>query len=148
MRLFFAAFASLFVALSGVPALAQNADTHDETKGSAFTKPVSCVDTTIGSITDRFGKPVGAPPSSPAAGTTGMNVTFANKVTLVAYSVSEVVYRERVGDRVQLCFLGHIEGTQDCKPATDLRGWFYRVFDYRLNAAWTAMNSQHACGGA
>ncbi len=64
-------------------------------------------------ITDRFGRPVGSQVNFPTA---GMNVTFANRVRLVAYSVSDVAIRERRGDRVQLCFLGRVEGTQGCNP--------------------------------
>lgn len=137
--------AGLLTCSSSAAALAQNAETRDEIRGSEFIQPISCVETRFESITDRFGKPVGSAPDFPTA---GMRVAFANRVMLVAYSVSEVALRERAGDRVQLCFLGHIEGTQGCIPAADSRGRLYRVYDYRLHAAWSAMNSQHACGGA
>jgi hypothetical protein len=145
MRYFTAAYIGLIFFTTSVGARAQNAETRDEIRGSEFVRPISCVETTFRSITDRFGKPVGSQLNFPTA---GMDVTFANGVTLVAYSVSEVALRERSGDHVQLCFLGHVEGTQGCITAADPRGRVYRVYDYRLHAAWTAMNSQHACGGA
>lgn len=145
MRYLAAAYIGPILVATSLAAGAQNAETHDEIRGSEFVRPISCVETTFRSITDRFGKPVGSQLNFPTA---GMDVTFANRVTLVAYSVSEVAFRERPGDRVQLCFLGHVEGTQGCMTAADSRGRVYRVYDYRLHAAWTAMNSQHACGGA
>lgn len=35
-----------------------------------------------------------------------------------------------------------------CDPDADPRGWQYRVYAYRLRAAYTGPDSQHACGGA
>lgn len=137
--------AGLLMCSSSRAALAQNAETRDEIRGSEFVQPISCVETKFKSMTDRFGKPVGSQANFPTA---GMTVAFANGVRLIAYSVSDVALRERAGDRVQLCFLGHIEGTQGCITAADSRGRLYRVYDYRLHAAWSAMNSQHTCGGA
>jgi hypothetical protein len=141
MRLL-AALLAVFVCAAAVPAAAQNAETRDENQGPAFVLPVRCVDTTFVKATDRFGSSVQGPDAN------GMDVVFANHVSLVAYTVSTVVLRERAGDRVQLCFLGHIEGAHTCNPATDDRGRMYRVYDYRLHAAWSATNSQHMCGGA
>ena len=143
MRFFAAACAALMCA-AALPAVAQNAETRDEMRGPAFVGPVRCVDTRFVRLTDRFGQPVHG-----SGGTAnGMSVTFANHVSLVAYSVSAVAIRERAGDSVQLCSLGHVEGTQGCNPAADDRGRLYRVYDYRLHAAWSATNSQHECGGA
>ncbi|HEY5146034.1 MAG TPA: hypothetical protein VII82_04675 [Polyangiaceae bacterium] len=143
MRLFAAILAAAICA-AAVPAGAQNAETRDEMHGAAFVMPVQCVDTTFVKVTDRFGGPI----HGTGAGPNGMDVVFANKISLVAYSVSAVVVRERPGDRVQLCYLGHVEGTQACNPKTDDRGRLYRVYDYRLHMAWSATNSEHACGGA
>ena len=143
MRLLAALCAALACA-TAVPAGAQNAETRDEMHGPAFVLPVRCVDTSFVKMTDRFGQPI----HGSGRDANGMDVAFANRVTLVAYSVSAVAVRERPGDRVQLCFLGHVEGAQGCKPATDDRGRLYRVYDYRLHAAWSATNSQHMCGGA
>jgi hypothetical protein len=143
MRLLAALFAAL-VCAAALPAGAQNAETRDEMQGAAFVLPVQCVDTSFVKLTDRFGQPI----QGSGRDANGMDVAFANHVTLVAYSVSAVALRERPGDRVQLCFLGHIEGAPGCKPATDDRGRLYRVYDYRLHAAWTTSNSQHMCGGA
>jgi hypothetical protein len=142
MRLLAAVLAAL-VCAAALPAAAQNAETRDEMRGPSFVGPVTCADTRIVTLTDRFGQPIGS-----GRDANGMSVVFADHVTLVAYSVSTVVLRERVGDRVQLCYLGHVEGTQGCSPTTDDRGRLYRVYDFRLHAAWSATNSQHVCGGA
>ena len=129
---------------AAVPADAQNGETRDEMKGPAFVQPVRCVDTTFVKLTDRFGGAI----HGSGAGANGMDVVFGNKVSLVSYSVSAVAVLEHPGDRVQLCYLGHVEGAQECHPATDDRGRLYRVYDYRLHAAWSATNSEHSCGGA
>lgn len=75
MRPFAVAFAGLLFAILYLPAIAQNAETRDEIRGPEFVQPVSCVETTFRSITDRFGKPVGSQLNFPTA---GMNVTFSN----------------------------------------------------------------------
>jgi len=137
-----AAFFAAALSAAALPAGAQNAETRDEMKGPAFVQPIRCVDTSLAKLTDRFGQPINGPNAN------GMVVVFANKVSLVGYSVSAVVLRERLGDRVQLCYLGHVEGADVCHPATDDRGRLFRVYDYRLHAAWSATNSQHMCGGA
>jgi len=130
--------------LVAVPAIAQNVPSH-EMGGADFVKPVQCAETRFVKITGRFGEPVG---SRPGFSTEGMDVFYRNGVTLVAYTVDPVAAQEQPGDRVQVCFLGRIEGTGQCHPATDGRGRIYRVYDYRQHAAYTAMNSQHLCGGA
>ena len=144
MRLTIASI-TLMLGFAASPALGQNADTSDEIRGSEFVRPVSSVDTRFVAITDRFGKPVGGDPSFP---TSGMNVRLKNGKYHIAYSVSQVAIHERPGDKVQLCFLGKVEGTPGCIPAADPRGRLYRAYDYRLHAAYTAFNSQHVCGGA
>ena len=138
-------FLGLALVFVASPAMAQNTNTRDEIRGSEFVKPVSCVDTRFVDITDRFGKPVGGDPSFP---TSGMSVHLKNGIYLIAYSVSQVAVHERSGDKVQLCFLGMVEGTTGCITAADPRGRLYRAYDYRLHAAYTALNSQHVCGGA
>lgn len=80
MRFIPPVLASLLVALSCAPVIAQNAESYDEIRGSEFVQPISHSETTFQSITDRFGKPVGSAVDFPTA---GMKVTFANKVTLI-----------------------------------------------------------------
>ena len=126
----------------GLPANAQE-DPQDEVKGSDFVMPISCAKTTIKTKRDRFGK---GPPGSAEYG--GMTIAFANGVGLISYTVNKLAARERVGDSVQVCFLGRIEGGEGCLTADDSRGRVYRVYDYRLHVAYTMTNSQHRCGGA
>jgi hypothetical protein len=67
---------------------------------------------------------------------------------------NDIMMAERRGDRVQVCFLGTPFPTWDthgkpiCEPDNDDRGHMYRVYDYRLHAAFAGMNSEHGCGGA
>ena len=138
--------ALLALAIAALPG--QNlASAQDETRGSDFVKPIECQDTRITKITDRFGQKLGSldPNVHMASGT---QVTFANGAGVVSYDVNHIVALENVGDRVQVCFLGRIEGTQSCITAIDKRGKIYRVYDYKLHVAYTMMNSQHTCGGA
>ena len=59
-----------------------------------------------------------------------------------------IMLQERVGDRVQVCLVGTPTPTDRCDPGKDSRGRIYRVYDYRLHAAYVGENGNHACGGA
>ncbi len=66
-----------------------------------------------------------------------------------------IMSRERPGDRVQVCFVAFptplhepSTGAVICNPNVDSRGFEYRVYDYRLHAAYAGPDSQHSCGGA
>jgi hypothetical protein len=62
---------------------------------------------------------------------------------------------QRRGDQVQVCLVSFPTPRYDaqehrfvCDPDADPRGWQYRVYSYRLRAAYVGPSSQHACGGA
>jgi hypothetical protein len=62
--------------------------------------------------------------------------------------VNTVMDAQAVGDKVQVCLVAFPETAYRCDPKKDSRGRFYRVFNYRLNAAYMGPNSGHLCGGA
>ena len=136
MRLVLAAAALVAAA----PVAAGDLDQADP----GLVSPVTCADTTIAKINDRYRKPIGSNPDDLSE---GMLISFASGVTLVAYETSLIAKAETRGDRVQLCFLGHIRHTDGCRPDLDTRGRVYRVYDYRQRAAYTIMNSERPCGG-
>jgi hypothetical protein len=70
-------------------------------------------------------------------------------------SGNDIMRSERAGDSVQLCLTGfplpRIDPTTQrviCNPDKDGRGFEFRVYDYRLHAAYIGPNSEHSCGGA
>jgi hypothetical protein len=134
-----------FFILAGLsPALGDEyAGSQDDVKGADYrlVGPISCSDTTISKMAGRLGGDI-------VVGTGGTYILFANGVSVVSYGSDRVVDQERVGDKVQTCFLGRVVGTQSCDPTKDHRGYMYRVYDYKLHQAYTMMNSEHACGGA
>jgi len=82
----------------------------------------------------------------------GSDRAFPNAIASVTHYQNQpgnvTMMRERVGDRVQVCFLGAPEPTRNCDPDKDSRGRKYRVYDYRHNAQYWGYNSEHGCGGA
>ena len=130
------------LAVSPSNARAQTVETKDELRGVEFVTPVKCADTTLTSLQDRFGGTLASLNAS------GMRADYGNGVSVTSYEMSQVAALQRKGERVQTCFLGGVEGTPTCIPSDDRRGRVYRIYVYRLHAAFTAMNSSHACGGA
>lgn len=61
---------------------------------------------------------------------------------------NDVMMAERPGDKVQVCFLSRPAPSKYCNPDKDGRGRMFRVYDYRRNASYAGMNSEHDCGGA
>lgn len=63
-------------------------------------------------------------------------------------SPSSALAKQKVGDRVQVCLVFRPADGDTCHPDRDPRGRFYRVYNYRLRAAYTGTNANHLCGGA
>ena len=61
---------------------------------------------------------------------------------------SDAIARQKVGDKVQICLLNSPRPSQYCDPTKDSRGRVFRVYNYRLKAAYTGWNANHGCGGA
>jgi hypothetical protein len=102
-----------------------------------------CVNTTIMSITDRFGEKV-LPSPSTSGFDPGTAVRFANGGGQVSYEKETAIIRSRVGDHVRMCLR---ELPRDC-PRGDNRGRIYNTKNLRTGEAWTLPDSQHSCGGA
>ena len=158
MRLF--PVAMLAAALIGGPVLAD--DTPDYVSGPWHYRSVSCVDTTVTSVTPRLvgGDQTHFTPADFQA--SGVSVEFATGLGIRPLDPSgragvthyqdtvgnNVMMREHAGDKVQVCFLGGPPPTKYCNPDKDLRGRNYRVWDYRQQRQYAGMNSEHDCGGA
>jgi hypothetical protein len=102
-----------------------------------------CVNTTITSITDRFGEKVSPSPSTNGFDP-GTAVRFANGGGQVSYEKETAIIRSRLGDQVRMCLR---ELPRDC-PRGDNRGRIYNTKNLRTGEAWTLPDSQHSCGGA
>jgi hypothetical protein len=121
----------------------------------------SCVDTTVRLVTPRL---TGLDPATEHFTSqdfaSGVAVTFNTKLgrpsgviwaEVVHYQEqpgNKIMMNERVGDRVRVCFLGAPKADEACDPKTDLRGRTFNVYDYRQQASYSGMNSEHDCGGA
>jgi hypothetical protein len=110
--------------------------------------PAACIETRIASVSPYF---EGQPDS-------GWDVSFAGRIrdpyrgTIVPHLTdrSGTDYRAlHAGDRVEVCLVEAPAPERGiCDPRADPRGRVYRVYDYRLRVAYTALNSAHGCGGA
>jgi hypothetical protein len=122
----------------------------------------SCVDTTVRLVAPRL---TGLDPAKEHFTRqdfvgSGVAVTFNTKLgrpsgvmwaEVVHYQEepgNNIMMKERVGDRVRVCFLGEPKADEACNPKTDLRGRTFSVYDYRQHASYSGMNSEHDCGGA
>jgi hypothetical protein len=133
--------------------------------GAWHFKSIPCVDTTVLSVSPRIS--VSERPSRQDFEQSGVVVEFQTRlgygslfpeahagVTHYQGASNDIMIAEHAGDRVQVCFLGtplpswNSHGDLICDPDNDDRGRTYRVYDYRLHAAYAGMNSEHACGGA
>ncbi|UBF27851.1 hypothetical protein K9N68_08090 [Kovacikia minuta CCNUW1] len=65
-----------------------------------------------------------------------------------AAGTDSVLAQQKVGDKVQVCLIGSPAKDQYCDPEKDSRGRFFRIYSYRLKAAYTGTNANHLCGGA
>ena len=129
--------------------------------GKTVAASASCVNTTVRSVEPRL---TSGTPNQPYTRQeiidSGPDVTFNTKIgqpkgviwaEVVHYggvAGNNVMIRERPGDRVRVCFLGGPKPDAGCDPKTDLRGRTFSVYDYRQNATYSGINSEHGCGGA
>jgi hypothetical protein len=77
--------------------------------------------------------------------------TFQDRIARVvdrSSPLNKVMDAQQVGDKVQVCLIAFPESIYQCNPQKDYRGRFYRVFNYRLKAAYEGPNAAHLCGGA
>lgn len=154
-----ASWASLFIALTfslSVQACADSQKTN-------LARPIvvassSCVDTTVRAVGPRL-LPAGVMHyTTQDMINTGVVVTFNTHLGMPSGWAgvthyqdtpgNNVMMRENIGDRVQVCYLGGPTRDQYCNPDTDPRGRKYHVYDYRQRGSYAGINSEHDCGGA
>ena len=102
----------------------------------------ACAQTSIKSITTRFGEKLVKPRQGDVD--TGTSVVTANGVYGVSYEFVPAVAASRVGDRVMTCLASVPKGC----PKGDDRGKMYTTTNLRTQESWTLPDSQHMCGGA
>jgi hypothetical protein len=102
-----------------------------------------CADTTITSITDRFGADL-APGASKKGADKGTIVRFSNSGVQVSLAKERAVVRSQIFDKVNMCL---VEIPRDC-PAGDERGRLYKTTNLRTGENWSLRNDIRSCGGA
>ena len=102
-----------------------------------------CADTTITSITDRFGADL-TPGHSKKGADTGTIVRFSNSGVQVSLAKERAVVRSQIFDKVNMCL---VEIPKDC-PAGDIRGRVYKTTNLRTHETWSLPNDVKGCDGA
>lgn len=100
-----------------------------------------CADTTITSITDRFGADL--TPSKKGA-EKGTFVRFSNSGFQVSLVKERAVARSQVFDKVNMCL---VEIPKGC-PEGDIRGRVYKTTNLRTGESWSLPNDIRSCSGA
>ena len=151
---------ALIVTIGSLPALADQDPGY--LPGPWHFKAVSCVDTTVLSVTARLGAEGQTTFTAADFKQSGVAVTFATQLGVVPLFTkgnaavvhyqdtagNDIMAAEHRGDRVQVCFLGGPPPTTYCNPDKDDRGRNYRVYDYKQRRQYWGMNEEHDCGGA
>jgi hypothetical protein len=78
------------------------------------------------------------------AGDSGSAIEYADGAWQVDYNVISGIHNSRRGDRVLLCLT---EIPVGC-PQGDERGRTYKATNLRTRESWSAIDSEHSCGGA
>jgi hypothetical protein len=100
-----------------------------------------CADTTITSITDRFGADL---TPSKKGSEKGSFVRFSNSGFQVSMVKEGAIVRSQVFDKVSMCL---VEIPKDCQPG-DIRGRVYKTTNLRTKESWSLPNDVKSCGGA
>jgi hypothetical protein len=100
-----------------------------------------CFETTITSITDRYGEdiPVRPKKGQPDPGTI---VRFSNSGVQVSLRRESSIVKSQVFDKVNLCL---VEVPKECPG--DLRGRVYKTTNLRTKETWSLANDIKNCGG-
>ena len=100
-----------------------------------------CADTTITSITDRFGADL--TPTKKGADK-GTFVRFSNSGVQVSLVKESAIARSQIFDKVNMCL---VEVPKGC-PVGDIRGRVYRTTNLRTKETWSLPNDVRSCSGA
>jgi hypothetical protein len=99
-----------------------------------------CAETTITSITDRYGEDL--PPRAKKGADPGTIVRFSNSGVQVSLRRENSIIHSQVFDKVNMCL---VEVPQECPG--DLRGRVYRTTNLRTKESWNLANDIKNCGG-
>jgi hypothetical protein len=100
-----------------------------------------CADTTITSITDRYGEDLA---TRAKRGTDpGTIVRFSNSGVQVSMRRENGIVRSQVFDKVNMCL---VDIPKECP--NDLRGRVYKTTNLRTKETWSLANDIKNCGGA
>jgi hypothetical protein len=100
-----------------------------------------CADTTITSITDRYGADL-TPANSRKGADKGTIVRFSNSGVQVSLEKERAVARSQIFDKVNMCLVAI---PRDC-PAGDIRGRVYKTTNLRTGESWSLANDVRNCG--
>jgi hypothetical protein len=99
-----------------------------------------CFETTITSITDRYGDDIAE--HAKKGVDPGTIVRFSNSGVQVSLRREKSIVRSQVFDKVNLCL---VEVPKECPG--DLRGRVYRTTNLRTKESWSLANDIKNCGG-
>ena len=99
-----------------------------------------CADTTITSITDRYGADL-TPANSRKGADSGTIIRFSNSGVQVSLVKERAIARSQVFDKVNMCL---VETPKDC-PA-EIRGRVYKTTNLRTGESWSLANDVKSCG--
>lgn len=102
-----------------------------------------CADTTITSITDRYGDDL-TPANSRKGTDKGTIIRFSNSGVQVSLAKERAIARSQIFDKVNMCL---VAVPKDC-PAGDVRGRVYKTTNLRTGESWNLANDVRNCGGA
>jgi hypothetical protein len=100
-----------------------------------------CADTTITSITDRFGADL---TPSKKGSEKGTFIRFSNSGVQVSLVKESAIVRSQVFDKVNMCL---VEVPKGC-PDGDSRGRVYKTTNLRTKESWSLANDVKSCSGA
>jgi hypothetical protein len=100
-----------------------------------------CADTTITSITDRYGDDLAARPKK--GSDPGTIVRFSNSGVQVSLRRENAIVHSQVFDKVNMCL---VDIPKECPK--DIRGRVYRTTNLRTKETWNLANDIKSCGGA
>jgi hypothetical protein len=100
-----------------------------------------CADTTITSITDRYGADL---TPSKKGSEKGTFIRFSNSGAQVSLVKEGAIVRSQVFDKVNMCL---VEVPKGC-PDGDSRGRVYKTTNLRTKESWSLANDVKSCSGA
>jgi hypothetical protein len=100
-----------------------------------------CADTTITSITDRYGEDLS--PRAKKGADPGTIVRFSNSGVQVSLRRENSIVHSQIFDKVNMCL---VEIPKECPK--DIRGRIYKTTNLRTKESWNLANDIKNCGGA